>query len=92
MQKTPANPVVRKTVVVNAEPEHAFAIFTRNMGQFVPDIAQASEVEVRFISEHPAKRKLNRNTVISSGMAKAVIGCAPKSINRVAGRTSWRDI
>jgi hypothetical protein len=34
MQQT--DPVVRKTVVVNAESEHAFAIFTKNMGQWWP--------------------------------------------------------
>ena len=36
MQKTQPNPVVRKTVVVNAEPEDAFAIFTKNMGRWWP--------------------------------------------------------
>jgi hypothetical protein len=35
MQQTEQNPVVRKVVVVNAEPEHAFAVFTKNMGQEV---------------------------------------------------------
>ena len=30
------NPAVRKTIVVNAEPEHAFAVFTKNMGQWWP--------------------------------------------------------
>jgi hypothetical protein len=32
MQQTEQNPVVRKVVAVNAEPEHAFAVFTKNMG------------------------------------------------------------
>jgi uncharacterized protein YndB with AHSA1/START domain len=30
------NPAVRKTIVVNAEPEHAFAVFSQNMGQWWP--------------------------------------------------------
>src|SRR5258707_7426333 len=30
------NPAVRKTIVVNAEPEHAFAVFTKNTGQWWP--------------------------------------------------------
>jgi uncharacterized protein YndB with AHSA1/START domain len=119
MQETKQNPVVRKVLVVNVEPERAFAAFVKNMGQwwpkehhigesplaavvveprkggrwyekdedgskcdwgtvliydpprrlvlswhlngdfeFVPDIARASEVEVRFISEHPGRTKV----------------------------------
>ena len=34
MQQT--NPIVRKVIVVNAELEHAFAVFTKNMGQWWP--------------------------------------------------------
>ena len=36
MPSTNQNPVVRKIVVVNAELEHAFAVFTKNMGQWWP--------------------------------------------------------
>jgi uncharacterized protein YndB with AHSA1/START domain len=36
MPQTEPSPVVLKVVVVNAEPEHAFAVFTENMGQWWP--------------------------------------------------------
>jgi uncharacterized protein YndB with AHSA1/START domain len=36
MQQTEGHPAVRKTIVVNADLEHAFSVFTENMGQWWP--------------------------------------------------------
>jgi Activator of Hsp90 ATPase homolog 1-like protein len=36
MQQTEEHPVVRKTIVVNADIRHAFEVFTQNMGQWWP--------------------------------------------------------
>jgi uncharacterized protein YndB with AHSA1/START domain len=36
MQQTEEHPVVRKTIVVNADIQRAFEVFTQNMGQWWP--------------------------------------------------------
>ena len=36
MQQTEEHPVVRKTIVVNADLHRAFEVFTQNMGQWWP--------------------------------------------------------
>src|SRR6202162_4676588 len=55
MQQTEEHPAVRKKIVVKADLEHAFSVFTKNMGQWWPKEHHIGESPMVAVVVEPQK-------------------------------------
>ncbi len=62
------------------------------IGHFDPDMAKASEVEIRFMADGPGTTWWNWSTASWSAMARVMSSCARCSMGRGPGQGFWRSL